>query len=248
MNDTLKKKKKRRRKNYILRLLIVIAFGVGVYYFLSSPFFDVQRIVIENNSYYTKGQIISKADVKTGQNIFGVNTAEFKDMLLSDPYIRNVRVKRSLPDTIVINIEERSEAAAVPYADIFIIIDKDGMVLRKSDAEPKLTLLVGMTIKTMDEGSPLEVEETGLLTGTLKMLDTMEKTDIFFKKIDISHTIVNAYIYDRLICEGMPENVIESMESGNLEIFLYNLYTEDIERGIIYIGSDNYFSFNPMVD
>jgi len=248
MNDIIKKKKKRRKKNYILRLFIVIALGAGLFYFLSSPFFDVQKITVENNNYYTKEQIIDKAEAKTGQNIFRTNTEGIKGNLLSDPYIRNARVKRALPDTIVVTVEERTEAAAAPYADLFIIIDKDGLVLRKSDVEPKLTLLIGLTIKTMEEGRPLEVEETGVLTGTLKMLETMERTEVFFKKIDISHVIVRAYIFDRLICEGTPENVLESMESGNLEIFLYNLYTDGIERGIIYVGSDNYFSFNPMVE
>jgi len=248
MSDVVKKKKKRRKKNYVLRLFIVIALGAGLFYFLSSSYFDVQKITVENNNYYTKEQIISKAEAKTGENIFSTNTKDIKDKLLADPYVRTARVKRALPGAIVITVEERSESAAVPYSDMFIIIDRDGLVLRKSDIEPKLTLLVGLTIKTMEEGRPLEVEETGVLTGTLKMLETMERTEVFFKKIDMSHVIIKAYIFDRLICQGTPENVLDSMESGNLEIFLYNLYTDGIERGIIYVGSDNYFSFNPMVE
>ena len=242
------KKKKRRKKNYILRLLIIVTIGAGLYSFLTSSFFDVQKIIVENNLYYTREQIINKGEARTGQNIFGVRTTVIRDLLLADPYIRNVKVARDLPDTIVITLDERSESAAVPYADTFIIIDNDGLVLRKTEIEPKLTLLIGLTIMTMEEGRPLEVEEAGVLTGTLKMLETMERTETVFKMIDISRVIVRAHIFDRLICEGTPENIMESMENGNLKIFLHNLYTDGIERGIIYIGSDNYFSFNPMVE
>ena len=248
MDDQVKKKKKRRKKNYFLRLLLIIALGAGLYYFLNTSFFDVRVIAVENNNYYTRGQIISKGDVKTGENIFRVKTNLIKGILLEDTYIKNVRVKRKLPETIVITVEERSESAAVPYSDFFIIIDKDGLVLRKTGNEPKMPHIVGITIETMEEGQPLEVEETGALTAALKMLDTMEKTGIFFQMIDISRITVKAFIFDRLVCEGTPENIIESMESGNLETVLYNLYTQGIERGIIYVGSDNYYSFNPMID
>lgn len=242
------RKKRRHKKNYFLRLLIVLAAGFGLYYWLTSPFFDVQKIIVENNNYYTKGQIIAKSEAKTGQNIFVVKTDKMKDKLLNDTYIKSARVKRSLPDTITITVDERSEVAMTPYADTFIIIDKDGLVLRKSDAEQKLPLLVGMTIKAMEEGRPLEVEETGVLTDTLKIVDNMKSTNIFFKKIDLSNIIIKAYIYDQLICQGSPENVLESMCNGNLENVLYDLYTREIERGIIYVGSDNYYSFNPMVE
>ena len=80
------------------------------------------------------------------------------------------------------------------------------------------------------------------------MLEVVEERDVFFKKVDISNVIIKAYIYDQLLCKGSPENILESARSGNLETILYNLYTEGTERGIIYVGGDNYYSFSPMVE
>jgi len=232
----------------MLRFLLLTAVAAGAYYWLTSPFFDVHKIIIENNSYYTKGQIIEKSEAQTGQSIFVADINKIKDMLLKDPYIRSVRVKRSLPDTITITVDERRESAMVPYADMFVIIDKDGIVLRKSNVEQKLPLIAGTTIKAMELGRPLEVEETGVLTDTLKTIGDMENSGIFFKKIDISNIIIKAYIYDQLICQGSQENLRASVINGNLENVLYDLYTREIERGIIYVGSDNYYSFNPLVE
>ncbi|MCL1982705.1 MAG: FtsQ-type POTRA domain-containing protein [Clostridiales bacterium] len=243
-----KRKRKRRKKHYLLRLIAIIAAGVGLYCLLSSSIFDVQGITVESNSYYTKEQIISKADAKAGDNIFGVKTKKIKEALLKDPYIKNARVKRTLPGTVVIIVEERSESAAVPFAGAFIILDGDGLVLRKTDVEPKLPLITGMVIKTMDEGKPIETEETGALTGSLKIVGAMEETGVYFKRIDISTVAVKAYIYDQLICQGTPENILKSMENGNLETFVYHLYTKGTERGIINVGSGNEFPFSPWVE
>jgi len=241
-----KRKKKRRRKNYLLRLLVLVILGVGAYYGLTSSFFDVQEITVENNRHYTVQQIIHMTDARIGQNIFSTQTTQMRDALLADPYIRNARVIRSLPSSIIISVEERSEAAIVPYAGTFIVIDKAGIVLRRTNAQLELPMLMGLTVRAMDEGSPLEVEETGALTGTLQILETMAYTDTFFLKIDVSSFIVRAYIFENLICEGTVENVMASMANGRLEKLLYELYTNGVERGIIYVGGDNYYSFNPM--
>jgi len=246
-NVNVKRKKKRRKKNYLLRLLIVIALGVGIYYFLTSPFFDVDEIIVENNRHYTRQQVIHMTDIRVGQNIFGVQINQARDALLLDPYIRSARVMRSLPRGIVITVEERSEAAKVPYADTFIVIDKDGMVLRRSHTPLTLPTLLGLTVKAMDEGSPLVVEETGALTGTLRMLEVMEETGMFFLRIDISNIIIRAYVFENLVCEGAPESIMASMLDGTLEKLLYELYTNGIERGIIYVGGDDYFAFSPMI-
>ena len=245
-----KKKKRRRKKNYLLRLAAIIALGVGTYFLVASPLFDLQRVAVENNNYYTKEQIISKADARIGQNIFKVKTGLIKEALLADPYIKNARVKRSLPGTVVIIVEERAESAAIPYSDLYVIIDGDGMVLRRSDTEPKLPVLAGLTIKAMNEGEPLEVEETGALTGSLKIIGAMESAGIYFRKIEISNLVVKAYIYnyEQLICQGTPENILKGMQNGNLGTVLYELYTKGTERGIIIVGSGNEFPFSPMVE
>ena len=247
-----RRKKYRLKKKYfwrraLLMVLLLSAIGTGCYFWLTSAFFDVREIVVEHNRHYTREQIIQMAGARVGENIFGVQTNRMRDALLEDPYMRSVRIRRNLPASIIITVEERSEAAKVPYADTFIVIDSDGLVLRRTATPPKLPLLMGMTIKAMEEGRPLEVEETSVLTGTLQMIETMENTDLFFMRIDISSILIRAHIFENLICQGTPENVKESMLSGGLQKLLYELYTNGVERGIIYVGSDNYFSFNPMI-
>jgi len=242
-----RKKKKRKKKNWLLRIIVVIIIGIALYFSLSSALFDVNKIEVKNNNYYTAEQIIQMSGAKIGVNLFEAETRNMKEKLLKNSYMKNVSVNRTLPSTITITVEERKEATVIPYGEKYIILDENGLVLRHSDIEPKLTLLLGMTIKEMTPGKALLVEENSVLTDTLFMLQSMEKNDMYFKKIDITNIIIKAYIYDNLICEGTPENILKNMENGNLQTVLQDLFNKGVERGIIKVGSDNYCSFSPMV-
>jgi len=242
-----RKKKKRKKKNYLLRFFLLVLAGVALYFFLSSSFFDVEKIQVKNNTYYTAEQIIQMSGAKVGGNLFDADVKGMKAKLLKDAYMKNISVKRSVPGTLTITVEERKEATVIPYGEKFIILDENGLVLRHSTMEPKLPLLLGMTIKEMTPGKALVVEENSVLTDTLFMLQSMEKNDMYFKKIDITNIIIKAYIYDNLICEGTPENILKSMEKGNLQMVLKDLFANGVERGIIKVGSDDYCSFSPMV-
>jgi len=244
--DKVRKKKKRKKKHYFLKFIIFVAAVTGMYFFFTSDIFDIQKITVEQNNHYTSEQIISIAGAKTGENLFEASLSEMKDKLLADPYVKSVKLKRKLPDQVVITVEERKENAAVPYGNSFIVIDNEGMVLRKAEEEPALTLLMGMSVKNMKPGTPLEVEDNSALTDTLKLLNEVEKHELYFKKIEISKVVIRAYIYDQLICEGTPDNILNNLDA--LQEVLYDLYTKGIERGVIKMGSDKYFSFSPVVE
>lgn len=247
-DDRIRKKKKRKKKNYLFRLLVIAAICTGLYFLLNTSFFDVQKVNVTGNNYYTEQQVIDKAGIKNGTNIFfEMKTKAAKQKLLDDPYIKNVKVGRLPPATINIKVEERKDAAAVMYGTSYFVIDRDGIVLKKTDTEPKVTLLTGIVMKTAEVGKPLEAEENLLLTDTLRMIETMEESEIYFKKIEISNVMIGAYIYDQLVVRGTPEAVVENMESGNLQKVLYKLHEQGIERGIIRVGADGYCSFSAEI-
>ena len=245
-----KKKKKRRKKHYFLRLLVFIAVVVGIICLMTSSLFDVQKIEVEGNSYFTAEQVIARSGITQGVNIFfSIDKRGAKKGLMEDPYIKNVTVERKLPSTVVILVEERQETAAVPYTDKYIIVDGEGLILRTSEVEPKIPILMGLTIKEMEPGKPLEVEENSVLNDTLGMVSIMQQSEVYFKKIDISKVMVRAYVYDTLICQGMPEDITKALSDGTLETMLYRLYTDNIEHGTITITSDTTnMAFSPIYE
>ena len=243
---TPKKKKKRRKKHYFLRLLIIIALIVGAVLLLRSELFNVRHFVVEGNNYYTAAQIQDMSGLKTGINTFKQKIYPAKDTLIEDPYIKNVQIKRQLPGTVKIILEERTEYACIPYGSQYVLIDEEGMVLRLADEMPVLPLLDGMTINEMTPGKALDVEQSYLLTNTLQLLSVMAENDIYFKKINFSAVIVKAYIYDEMYCEGKPEDITAQM--GAIKRLVEEQYKQGITRGIIKVGKDNYIAFSPKLD
>ena len=239
-----KKKKKRRRKHYFLRFCIFCVLVFGLYYFLNSDFFAVRKFEVSGNQYYTPAQIIEMSGLQSGVNMFfETKTRPARNALLEDPYIRLAEIKRKPKDTIQIVIEERREYAAVPYGEQFVLIDREGTVLRVADEEPALPILGNMSITEMTPGKALQVEQAYMLTDTLSLLNLVEENDIYFKRIDFSTVIIRAYIYDDLYCEGAPANIRDNMAS--IQKLLQELYKEEITRGVIRVGTDNYLSYSP---
>lgn len=241
-----REKKKRKKKNYLLRFLIVVLVVGGVFAFTFSSFFLVENVTADGNYYYSDEEIMHMAGADQGINlIWDVDKSDYADALLESPYFAEVKVKRKLPKTLHFEVKERRQIAAVVYGEDYIVIDKEGTILRKSDIDPKVTLLTGLTVSKLSTGSKLEAEEEVVLETTLNMLDTMENGDIYFKKIDVSKVIIKAYIYDTLIVKGTPKQMTKSIESGDLQKVVNNLLKNDTTRGTISLGNQNYMSFSP---
>lgn len=250
--ERLKSKKKERRKKRVsplMKLIIFLFIVGGLAAFLASPMFDIAGYEIEGNNYYSDEEILVMGGCRTGENIFwGAELADIQQRLKKDAYMEEVTVTRSLPDTISIQITERRQTAAIVYGEKFVVIDSEGTVLRKTSVQPKITVIKGLTISRLNVGELLETEENVLFRQTLEMLASMEKGDMFFKKIELSNLQIRAFVYDSLICQGTPEHLMESMETGQLQAVIQELYNQDIERGTIQVSGDNYISFTPKID
>ena len=160
---------------------------------------------------------------------------------------KSVKVKTELPSTLIIQVEERPQTAAIEFGDSFVVIDEEGVVLRKTKVDPKLTLLNGLTISRMNTGEKVEAEEKEMLATTLRMLEIMKNGDMYFKRIDVSKIVVRAYIYDNLIVKGTPGEITDAIESGELQKVVTNLFEQNINRGSIVMGGD-YISFSPEIE
>jgi len=245
-NEAKEKKKRRKKKRYLLRFILIVLVGIGGYFFLTSHIFDIAKVEVIGHNHYSTEDIILLSKVEKNTNLFQLDKKERIKLMENDPYIKEASIRRKLPGTLIIEILERTEDAGIAYGNSYVLIHRDGMVLGRVDQQPEIPILVGMTIINMQPGEALEVEEKTVLENTLLMLDTMEAQNLFFKKIDISDVVVKAYIYDKLLCQGKPENILKAMENGNLESILVDLLEEGIQHGTIHLGGGGYCSFSPQ--
>ncbi|MBR5516361.1 MAG: FtsQ-type POTRA domain-containing protein [Firmicutes bacterium] len=244
-----KKKKRRRYRRSPLRILIgLIGIAFGVFLIVSTSYFNVQAFKVTGNSYYSAEEILVMGNCKTGGNIFwGGNLKDIEERLEKDPYMGEVEVKRVLPDTIQIDVKERVQIASIVYGQHFVVVDKDGRVLRNTEVDPRLTQVHGLTISKIEVGQLIEVEQSVKLRQTLEMLTIMSNHDMYFTNIELTKSGVNAYVLDTLVCQGTPQNIMEAIKVGNLQKVVAGLFEMEIERGTITISGGDYISFNPAL-
>ena len=242
-----KDRTKRKVKGWVKLLIALIVLGV-IAALLFAPPFDVKNYEVIGNNYYTDEEIILMGNCKTGENIIiGTDCREIKKRLDRDAYMQDVKITRKLPATIKIELKERKQVGACVYGPEYIVVDENGIVLRKASIDPKLTIIRGLKISKLVIGEEIEVEETPLLKETLEMLDCMNEHNMYFKEIQFGNTDIKAYILDSLVCIGTPDNIMEALETEKLQKVVQSLFDDKIEKGTIKLSGDNYISFSKKV-
>ena len=146
MAENKKQRKKKKRKNikllistaaFITAAVVVVFCLYYVYY--ETNYFDLAEVDIEGNLTYSDEYIIEKSGIETGRKLFDVDRVKVKENLEKEVYIKSVRVVYELPNKVLLETIERVDKYQVLINNQYIIIDKDGIVLR-TDVD-KLELL-----------------------------------------------------------------------------------------------------------
>ena len=242
----IKRKRKLKMPGFFTRIFILLGVIIAVTAFSLSSFFTVDTIDVQGNKYFTDEEISNMAHASTGQNIiYKLNKGNMLNYLEKNPYIEEARVYRKLPSTIVINVKERIQIAALTYGDQFLIIDNKGTLLRITKTKPKLTIVTGFKVKKVKLGEPVEVNSPDLFKELLSLLKSMEAGDVYFTKINITELFITANVYDSLVVKSKYKDLKDNIDKGRLHKVLDELFKRNIKRGTITISSDGYASFTP---
>lgn len=125
-----RKKKKLKRKMKIVFVLFVLLLIVG--YFVSD-FSRIQTIEIEGQQEISKEEILETISVHKGDIIFLVNTGHIEDEVAKMPFIKKVKVTKSVLGHVYIEIEEAQKVAYCVIDKTTYVIDELGNVSETTD-------------------------------------------------------------------------------------------------------------------
>ena len=238
------KRKKRKKKHYTLKFLGLVVLCVALYFFMHSAVFTVENIVMTENNHIGLKQVQKVTGIKTGMNLYDVKKGACEDKLLEDPYIKEVKIKRKLPDTVEINLVLRQPAAVIKNDKQFVLIDYEGTVLKITDKAPQFTVITGITVTEAEKGSTVSVKETEQYEKYMELLRKIKSSDMYFKRIEIDGKIVKLYIRDKFYCTGEMNNINAGLDDGNIKAVLWDLIKKKTTKGVVTVGDDNYYSYS----
>ena len=94
----------------VLSALVILAAVIGG----CIVFFKVDTIHVEGNERYTADQIVEAAGVRQGDNMYLLNKFKMIDQIKEKlTYVDDVTIRRKLPNTLNITVDEYTVAAAV---------------------------------------------------------------------------------------------------------------------------------------
>jgi cell division protein FtsQ len=94
-----------------------------------SRYFGAETITVSGNRQLGRTEILARAGVSPGTNILAVNLSAVRKRLVSHPWIAEAYVRREIPRTIDIRIEEH-RAAAVLELDRKYLINARGIIFK----------------------------------------------------------------------------------------------------------------------
>ena len=148
----------------ILIFYLAIGFlGWNFFNFIfSANFYNIKEVVIQGNDCLSEDKIFFNSGIKLGENIFKLDLKKSINSLKQEPRIKEVEIKRVVPNKIIIFLTEREAAGIVYIGEEYFLCTKEGMVLSKIDRleeEFSLPLLSGLEINDIKIGEMINKPE-----------------------------------------------------------------------------------------
>jgi len=132
---------------------LAILYGVYLLVFLG-PIFQVREIMVEGKIVHSTLQsVIEQSGVKEGENLFGINVGAVHKNLKENSWISQAAVRRRLPHTLWIYVEEYEPAAVIQKDGVLKYVDHEGVIFKSVEpVDPKtLPVITGVNEEKMNE-------------------------------------------------------------------------------------------------
>ncbi|MEN6324976.1 MAG: FtsQ-type POTRA domain-containing protein [Syntrophomonas sp.] len=125
----------RKRRLFSISIFILVLL-LSIYLFLHSSIFKVDRVYASGMVKVSQEEILALAGINKGQNIFSVDAAVVSRAVQTHPMVKNAQMVRHLPHDLEIKIVERQVWALVPYQNIMLFLDDEGVCIDRVAGVP----------------------------------------------------------------------------------------------------------------
>lgn len=124
------KQRVRLKKRSLLKGIGAVAgFFVLLYLLGCTPFFQVNSFEVTGNSALTDEKVVALSGIEQGDNFFYADTWGAKRSLRQNPFVENVKIRRKLPDRLLIQVTERRSVGYIVTRDGYVQVGEDGRLL-----------------------------------------------------------------------------------------------------------------------
>jgi cell division protein FtsQ len=172
-----------RRVERISLSILIVLVGLGALYGLYmlvflGPYFDIKDIEMRGHwKRLNAAELISVSGVNQGENLFLMNVDNVHQRLLAHPWVREAAVRRHLPHTLKVFVEEHEPYAIFIDPDGMYYVDREGKQFKRVDAEESkdYPLITGIAREEDPLGTAEEVKKKRLSIA-LDIIDHFDRS------------------------------------------------------------------------
>ena len=131
------KHRRRRRKgqfSFLYKMLCLALITAAIAAALA-VFFKADHIVVENNSRYTAQQAVDAGGLQQGDNLFFMNKYDVAGRITAQlPYVENIRIHRTYPNTLNIEVTECAKPFAIEQEDGVWLVSTRGKIVEQVES------------------------------------------------------------------------------------------------------------------
>ena len=151
IDNTFVAEKVHERKNkWFIRLIVLLACALVVWFLLGKVFFRLKYVLVLGNELKSKNHITMMSGLVEGLNLFAVNEAEVRNNLSRDHTIELLNIQKDyLKGAIYLYVKERVPVATTNRGGIRYLLDEKGMILEeihKIDEATGMPEINGLTV------------------------------------------------------------------------------------------------------
>ena len=217
--------------------MIFLICGFILFILSRTLLFRVNEYIVTGNERYSAEEILNAANLKTGKNMYGIDTEEAEKKIMEELiYIESVSVERKLPDKMMVTVTEAEEFACCQYEDSrYAVITRSGRYLQTEQASPTegIMQIYGLELTGVERGGQISSTDENKITilmqlldaideicpGKISYIDMTDRTDItmgYDGRIDIEFGSSLDYEYKLRYISAIVENNLEPGATGRI--------------------------------
>jgi cell division protein FtsQ len=145
-------------------------FIFGYDFLTQSNYFKASQISVFGHELLTEQEVLHQTGLSTGINIFSVNLATTRKLLLAHPWIAEAEVSRDIPSGISIRIQEQKPLAIIDIERRFLLNTQGEIFKEWKPADPfNLPIVSGLEFSDLNLGGTNYSQPFNAVMSVLKL-------------------------------------------------------------------------------
>lgn len=185
------RQKQARKRHLIVALIILMIIAlITLVIMCFTTFFDINHISTTGSEIYSKEEIYVASGITKEDSLLIISEDKIEENIRKQlPYVDSVKIKRNLPDKIVLTVTDAKEYAYYVSENSNFILSENGYVLKEQSETPENVFEIitsGINGKPGEKAIYANSAEEQLVN---ELISALNQKGINIDKIDITNTL-----------------------------------------------------------